>query len=903
MEKTEACAILRVPIEVSRIEVETAFRKRMREVRARFEAARGMSLRAQCQREFAAIRDAQDCLLSESVASVREEPTFDEPPVYEPLADESMANDGQLDEQRVAIAQVREPGILDPPVSTAQGDEPPVEEAQAPGPTIHESRVSDAQREEPRVEKVQVHEPGIDEPRVDEAHRDEPRVQDAQKDEPGAHEPQVDESQVDELPTEAPAALEHPVTPPGGDPTGKSPPPTASVPDQLRPGQLFLSRFELWRELEIGSAGEVWLAQDHVSQRQVALIFLSGLIMSDKAEIDNLRNEIRRRTALNHSNILHIFDLVEDKGRIAIEIESPKGRSLSELRFGRPNHVFEVGDLQTWVTQLCEALQYAHVEAGLIHGNIQPANLIIDAAGSLKVKDFGISNFLSESISRLTRTPKTSEALQYKSPQQAAGETAAVGDDVYSLGATLYESLTSKPPFSAREIALQLSAKKPPSMTERRAVLGIQGGNIPKNWEETVAACLATDPSQRPQSAIEVARRLENAVPPLGIPTPAPPPPPPRPPVKLGTQTNAKLASSAPPLPSRKRWLVFAGILFILVIVSAIAFLVFQFLTEPKPGKLVVKTNPRNANVFIDGVDRGTTPLVLEDLAPGDRRLRIELKGYRKEELIVPIKRGAPEGSLLIHLVPIIRPSPTSTVTPSPSESIKKDSSPSLPTPSPEGNLTPPANRSQTPSSEKRATASSQASAIASPEANETESPEASETTSPQKGVSPNEGQSPSLTPTPLSPLEIAATKKDVIKRINALPNISNAAKERLIEKLDRARSMERLTIIPFDIGRTVLRRGTGDELVQAFDSLAMRDKLSDPTIVLVVAGYADTGGRADLNLRISQERAEHVTKILKERANLLNAMQTIGMGGTELLDSNRPDQNRAVEVWAVLPY
>jgi len=81
-----------------------------------------------------------------------------------------------------------------------------------------------------------------------------------------------------------------------------------------------------------------------------------------------------------------------------------------------------------------------------------------------------------------------------------------------------------------------------------------------------------------------------------------------------------------------------------------------------------------------------------------------------------------------------------------------------------------------------------------------------------------------------------------------------------------------------------------------------MRDKVSDPTIILVVAGYADTGGRTDLNLRISQERAENVTKILKEQAKLLNAMQTIGMGGTELLDSNRPDQNRAVEVWAVVP-
>jgi len=89
---------------------------------------------------------------------------------------------------------------------------------------------------------------------------------------------------------------------------------------------------------------------------------------------------------------------------------------------------------------------------------------------------------------------------------------------------------------------------------------------------------------------------------------------------------------------------------------------------------------------------------------------------------------------------------------------------------------------------------------------------------------------------------------------------------------------------------------------VKAFNKPEMRDKLSDPTTILVVAGYADTGGHADLNLRVSRERAENVTRILKEQVKLLNAMQTIGMGGTELLDSKRPGQNRAVEVWAVVP-
>jgi len=119
---------------------------------------------------------------------------------------------------------------------------------------------------------------------------------------------------------------------------------------------------------------------------------------------------------------------------------------------------------------------------------------------------------------------------------------------------------------------------------------------------------------------------------------------------------------------------------------------------------------------------------------------------------------------------------------------------------------------------------------------------------------------------------------------------------------MDRARTMERLTVIPFDIGQTVLHRDAVYKLVKTFANPEMRDKVSDPTIILVVAGYADTGGRTDRNLRISQERAERVARILKVRAKLLNAMQTIGMGGTELLDSRRPDQNRAVEIWAIVP-
>jgi outer membrane protein OmpA-like peptidoglycan-associated protein len=191
---------------------------------------------------------------------------------------------------------------------------------------------------------------------------------------------------------------------------------------------------------------------------------------------------------------------------------------------------------------------------------------------------------------------------------------------------------------------------------------------------------------------------------------------------------------------------------------------------------------------------------------------------------------------------------------------------------------------------------------ISSAEVITTSAPEMSPTLSPEELAAPNARQSAGAAPALLSQNEIDPTREDVVKRINAVPGVTAERKTNLIEKMRKARLIERLTVIPFDRGRITLRRAAADEMVKAFATPEMRDKLGDPTIVLVVAGYADTGGRADLNLHFSQERAENVGRILKEQAKLLNAIQTIGMGGTELLDTKRPDQNRAVEVWAVVP-
>src|SRR5271165_3562950 len=163
--------------------------------------------------------------------------------------------------------------------------------------------------------------------------------------------------------------------------------PTIRISDQLRPGKVF-ALLELERELDVGSTGAVWLAEDLVRRQvdRVALKFLPDLIVSDKTAVAELKNEIRRRILLKHPNILRVYDLLENKGRVAIQMEYLDGQSLSQLRLSRPNQIFEVRDLEKWVKELCEALEYAHKDFGLIDGDIVPGNLIVDLAGNFEAE-------------------------------------------------------------------------------------------------------------------------------------------------------------------------------------------------------------------------------------------------------------------------------------------------------------------------------------------------------------------------------------------------------------------------------------------------------------------------------------------------------------------------------------
>lgn len=267
----------------------------------------------------------------------------------------------------------------------------------------------------------------------------------------------------------------------------------------LASGTVIFGRFVVEKILGRGGMGVVWLARDQKIGEDVALKFMPEIISADPASTDDLRKETRNGRNLNHPNIVRMIDLVEDGPAAAIVMEYVDGKTLASMRLDQPEHVFETSVLRPWTDQMLDALEHAHRDARLIHRDLKPANLMVNSADQLKVADFGIASSIRDSVSRVSRKASSGAGtLPYMSPQQMMGEVPTFTDDIYSLGATLYELLTGKPPFYAGDLAKQIETTIPPLVSERRKQFGIEGEPVPKAWEEVIAACLEKDPRDRP---------------------------------------------------------------------------------------------------------------------------------------------------------------------------------------------------------------------------------------------------------------------------------------------------------------------------------------------------------------------------------------------------------------------
>jgi len=414
-------------------------------------------------------------------------------------------------------------------------------------------------------------------------------------------------------------------------------------------GQKLFRRYTLKRTLGRGGMGIVWLARDDELERDVALKFLPDLIIHDRAVLGDLKRETRRSLELTHKNIVRIYDFVHDEVSGCISMEYVDGDTLSNLRADKPQKVFAPEELKDWISELCDALDYAHNHARIVHRDLKPSNLMVNQRGDLKVADFGIARSLSDSMSMLTMERGKSGTLVYMSPQQLDGERGNHLDDVYSLGASVYELLTSKPPFYSGNVDRQIREKVPPSMTERRKEFEINGEAVDEVWEDVVRRCLAKDPAKRPQSVSEVAKMLS-------VPSPK--------------TRRAKRAVGDDE--GSKKWIGVLAAIVALALFAAGGWYVSQNMQKSSParstsasaqtvppppattasapvlaptialpafGSASIKTSPSGATITL-GDKKLLSPATFSQLKPGTYPLHIESSGYETVEQQIDVREN-----------------------------------------------------------------------------------------------------------------------------------------------------------------------------------------------------------------------------------------------------------------------
>ncbi|MFO0881393.1 MAG: serine/threonine-protein kinase [Gemmataceae bacterium] len=216
-------------------------------------------------------------------------------------------------------------------------------------------------------------------------------------------------------------------------------------PEPMPSGRM-LGKYRLLRKLGAGGMGVVFLAQDTVLDRQVALKTLSGRISTHKAFVNRFLREARAAARLSHPNVVPIFDVLPHEQTAFLVMEYLPGGSVQDrlLRHGALPWLEAV----SLVTQAGRGLQAAH-EAGLVHCDVKPANLLVGRNGDIKVADFGLVKVLDPEQSPLNTPAQVLGTPHFMSPEQCRGESIDPRSDVYSLAATLYTLVTGTVPFSA----------------------------------------------------------------------------------------------------------------------------------------------------------------------------------------------------------------------------------------------------------------------------------------------------------------------------------------------------------------------------------------------------------------------------------------------------------------------
>ena len=256
----------------------------------------------------------------------------------------------------------------------------------------------------------------------------------------------------------------------------------------LSKGQKINDRYEIIKTIGEGGMANVYLADDKILERKVAIKVLRGDLSSDEKFIRRFKREALSVSNLSHPNIVEVYDVGEEDGNYYIVMEYIEGKTLKQLLQKRGALTLtEVIDI---MSQLTDGLSHAH-EAYIIHRDIKPQNIMIEDNGLIKITDFGIAMALNST--QLTQTNSVMGSVHYLPPEQAQGKGSTIKSDIYSLGILMYELLTGSVPYkgdTAVEIALKHMKEKLPSIRK-------QNPTIPQSVENIVIKATAKNPKNR----------------------------------------------------------------------------------------------------------------------------------------------------------------------------------------------------------------------------------------------------------------------------------------------------------------------------------------------------------------------------------------------------------------------
>ncbi|MGW0965127.1 serine/threonine-protein kinase [Streptomyces sp. NPDC002516] len=253
---------------------------------------------------------------------------------------------------------------------------------------------------------------------------------------------------------------------------------------------LIAGRYRLQTTLGRGAMGEVWRAHDEMIGRSVAVKLLLSQD-ADPTAAARFRLEAQTAGLLNHRHVVGVLDFGAYDNRLFLVMELVEGDSLAGVLTSAGT--LPADRVARIAAEAAAGLAAAH-QQGIVHRDIKPGNLLLDAEGSVKIGDFGIARFMDDPAGGLTATGQIVGTSLYLAPERALGKTAGPPSDMYSLGCVLYQLLTGRPPFQASSPVAVLHQHLDSTPTPPREL----GADLPPAFENYLLGLLAKQPEDRP---------------------------------------------------------------------------------------------------------------------------------------------------------------------------------------------------------------------------------------------------------------------------------------------------------------------------------------------------------------------------------------------------------------------